>query len=227
VLFAGRWIHGSAGGGSTICILRYQEQCGWKDRIYQWTWDSVTFDGNVYAIGNELEMIGVYYNTAIFDELGVAPPTTYDEYVDIAEKAKAAGYIPIAFANKPGWPAFHTFSAYANNLAGKEGMDAVFASEKPWTDPEFVEAIKIPFVDQNQADYFIPSPNAVDYPEGNEIFYAGQAAMHLTGMWLLGDILANTDFEVGFFALPVREGRRCCTPGRMGSAVMISSATST
>ena len=206
-------------------LNEYQEQYGWKDRIYPWTWDSVSFDGNVYGIGNELEMIGVYYNNDLFTELGLTPPTTLEEYVQIADKCKAAGYIPIAFANKPGWPAFHTFSAYANNLAGKEGMDAVFASEKPWTDPEFVQSIQIPFVDQNQAGYFIPSPNAVDYQEGNELFYSGQTCMHLTGMWLLGDILANSEFEVGFFALPAPEGKETMPPGGMGSAVMASAAT--
>jgi raffinose/stachyose/melibiose transport system substrate-binding protein len=104
-------------------------------------------------------------------------------------------------------------------------MDAIFANEVPWTDDEIVQAIQMAFVDLNEAGYYIPSPNALDYGEGNQLFYTGQAAMHHTGMWLYGDILANSDFEVGFFALPAIGDMPALPPGGMGSAVMVSAAT--
>jgi raffinose/stachyose/melibiose transport system substrate-binding protein len=204
----------------------YSQHYGWGERIYPWTFESTSFDGKLYALGHELEFIGVYYNKAIFDELGVSEPTTYDEFLQIGEKAKEAGYIPLSFSNKPGWPAFHIFSAFANNLAGKEGMENVLFGDGSWTAPEFVQAIELPFVGLNQASFFPPSPNALDYEEGNNIFYSGQAAMHLTGTWLVSDMLDHAqDFEVGFFALPSIDGSVVLPPGGMGSAVMISAAT--
>ncbi len=212
--------------GLLLPLDEYADQYGWRDRIYAWTFESTTFDNKVYALGNELEMIGVYYNKSIFEELGVNVPTTYDEFLAICEKAKAAGYIPLAFANKPGWPAFHVFSSFSNNLAGKEKMDEMIFGDGKWTDPEFVRAIEMPFVELNTQGYFIPSPNAVDYQEGNQIFYAGQAAMHLTGMWLVGEMMTQPQgFEVGFFALPSIEGNPVLPPGGMGSGTMISAAT--
>jgi raffinose/stachyose/melibiose transport system substrate-binding protein len=203
----------------------YVEQYGWRDRIYPWTWDSVTFNEHVYAVGHELEMIGVYYNKDIFTELGLDVPTTYEEFLAACQTALDAGYIPLAFANPPGWPAYHMFSSFTNVLAGKEGMDSLLAGETPWTDDAVVQAIQMAFVDLNEAGYYIPSPNAVAYPDGNALFYTGQAAMHHTGMWLYGDIIANSDFEVGFFALPAIGDKEPLPPGGMGSAVMISSAT--
>lgn len=203
----------------------YVEQYGWRDRIYPWTWESATFNDHVYAIGHELEMIGVYYNKDIFAELGLEVPTTYDEFLAACEAAKGAGYIPLAFANQPGWPAYHMFSSFTNVLEGKEGMDALFAGERSWTDEAVVQAIQMAFVDLNEAGYFIPSPNAISYEEGNILFYTGQAAMHHTGMWLYGDIVANSEFEVGFFALPAIGDHPALPPGGMGSGVMISSAT--
>ena len=204
----------------------YNQQYGWDQRIYPWTFESTSFDGTLYALGHELEFIGVYYNKAILDELGVSDPKSYDEFLEIGEKAKEAGYIPLAFANKPGWPAFHVFSAFANNLAGKEGMEEVLFGDGSWTAPEFVQAIELPFVELNQAGFFPPSPNALEYDEGNSIFYSGQAAMLLTGTWLVSDILDNVqDFEVGFFALPSIDDSVVLPPGGMGSAVMISAAT--
>ena len=212
--------------GVLLPLDEYVEKYQWKDRMYPWTWEWVTFDDHIYGIGNELEMIGVYYNKSIFEELGVTPPSTYEEFIDICETAKAAGYIPISFANKQGWPAYHMFSMFANNLAGKDSMNAVLFGDGRWDDPFFVRAIQMPFVEMNQAGYFIPSPNSLEYNEGNEIFYSGQAAMHMTGMWLLTPMLENVqDFEPGFFAFPSIDGKPALPPGGMGSGLQISKAT--
>ncbi|MCC6803331.1 MAG: extracellular solute-binding protein [Anaerolineae bacterium] len=212
-------------GNLLLPLDEYVDQYHWRDRIYPWTWDSATFNDHVYAIGNELEMIGIYYNKDLFTELGIEIPKSYDELLNLCAVAQSAGYIPIAFADKAGWPAYHMFSSFANVLAGKEGMDAVFAGDAAWTDPPFVEAIQKAFVDMNQAGCYPPSPNALDYPEGNELFYSGQALMDHTGMWLYTDILANSDFEVGFFALPPIGDHPSLPPGGLGSGVMISAAT--
>jgi raffinose/stachyose/melibiose transport system substrate-binding protein len=203
----------------------YVDQYKWRDRIYPWTWESTTFNGHVYAIGHELEMIGVYYNKDIFAKVGWEVPTTYDEFLALCQKEKDAGYIPLAFANKEGWPAYHMFSSFTNVLEGKANMDELMAGKRPWTDEAVVQAIQMAFVDLNKDGYLIPSPNSLAYDEGNALFYNGQAAMHHTGMWLYDAIKANSDFEVGFFALPAIGDHPSLPPGGMGSGVMISSAT--
>jgi raffinose/stachyose/melibiose transport system substrate-binding protein len=212
--------------GVLLPVDKYVEQYGWRDRIYDWVWEQSTFDGQVYGIGHELEMIGVYYNKTIFEELGVTPPTTFEEFVAVCDKAKAAGYIPIAFANKPGWPAFHTFSMYANNILGKDALAEMIFGDASWDDPAIVRSIQVPFVDMNKAGYLIPSPNSLEYTEGNDLYYTGKAAMHMTGMWLLSDILSKSQgFETGFFAFPSIDGKVALPPGGMGSGVMISNTT--
>ena len=82
----------------------YADEFGWRERIFPWTFESVTFDDALYGLGNELEYIGVYYNTAIFEQLGLEEPETFDELVAIAEAVKAEGITPFAFTNQPGWP---------------------------------------------------------------------------------------------------------------------------
>ena len=39
-----------------------------------------------------------FYNADIFEEVGVEPPTTWDEFVAVCEKIAAAGYQPLAVA---------------------------------------------------------------------------------------------------------------------------------
>ncbi len=199
---------------------------GWNDRIFGWTKDRVTFDGKVYGIGNELEFIGVYYNKKIFAELGVSEPKTYEEFIQICDKAKAAGYTPIAFADGSKWPAYHQFSIMANNIAGQEKLNKVLFGDGSWDDPDFVKAIQHFFVDMNKAGYFLKDTTAIKYEDGNAVFYSGQAAMDMTGTWLISEMSSNAqDFEVGFFFFPSIEGKPVLPPGGIGSGYFVNAKT--
>lgn len=199
---------------------------GWNDRIFDWTKERVTFGGKAYGIGNELEFIGVYYNKNIFSELGVSEPKTFEEFIDICDKAKAAGYTPIAFADGPKWPAYHQFSIMANNIAGKEKLDQILYGDGSWNDPDIIEAVQTFFVDLNQAGYFLKDTTAISYEDGNAIFYSGQAAMDITGTWLLSEMSNNAkDFEVGFFFFPSIDGNPVMPPGGMGSGYFVNAKT--
>lgn len=49
-------------------------------------------DGQQVAVPYEYRTCALYYNQKILDEIGATAPTTYDEVVDVASKAAAAGY---------------------------------------------------------------------------------------------------------------------------------------
>ncbi len=199
---------------------------GWDSRIFSWVKEGVTFDGKAYGIGNEIDFIGVYYNKKIFSELGVSEPKTYEEFIQICDKAKAAGYTPIAFADGDKWPAYHQFSIMANNIAGKEKLDKVLYGDGTWDDPDFVKSIQLFFVDMNKAGYLLPDTTAIKYTDGNAFFYSGKAAMHMTGTWLISEITDNAkDFETGFFFFPSIEGKPVLPPGGLGSGYFVSSKT--
>lgn len=52
----------------------------------------------------DLVGVGVYYNKTIFDKVGIKPPATMEEFVDISNKLKAAGYnAPIGASSFNGW----------------------------------------------------------------------------------------------------------------------------
>ncbi|MGQ2914582.1 ABC transporter substrate-binding protein [Microbacterium aurantiacum] len=49
-------------------------------------------DGQQVAVPYEYRTCALYYNQEILDEIGETAPTTYDEVVEVASKAAAAGY---------------------------------------------------------------------------------------------------------------------------------------
>ncbi len=202
-------------------------QNGWNERLFPIAKQRTTFGGKAYGIGNQLEVVGVFYNKRIFQEQGLSEPKTHEELLQAAEKLKAAGVIPIAFANQNKWPAGHTFSVFAGNIAGRDKQAQAISGEIPWTDPEFVRAIQIPFVEMNQAGYFIPEVNAVTYDDWQTLFFAGQAAMSLTGTWQIADYSnqENMTDPVGFFFYPSIDGKPVAPPSGLGSGYFVSNKT--
>lgn len=197
---------------------------GALDAVYHWTKARTTFDGKVYGVGNQLEFVAVYYNADLFAELGLAVPTTYEEFLAVAEALKGAGVVPIAFGNQAGWPAFHNFSLFANNFVPKDRLEAMIAGAEPWTAPEVEAAVQAAFVDLQTAGYLNPSVNAVAYEDANSLFSTGLAGMTMTGSWMIRDFM-NTDFQSGLFFLPAPAGGTTLPPAGLGSGYFISSAT--
>lgn len=197
---------------------------GALDAVLPWTRERVTFDGVTYGIGNQLDAVAVYYNADLFEQNGIAVPTTYEEFLATCEALKGAGVVPIAFGNAAGWPAFHTFSAFANNMVPPDRLQAMIAGQESWDSPEVAAAIQAAFVDLQGQGCYNPSVNAVSYDDANALFMAGQAGMTLTGSWMINTFKDNP-FQTGFFFLPAPEGMTTMPPAGLGGGYFVSAAT--
>lgn len=203
------------------------EERGWNQSILDVAKERASFDGVAYGIGHELEVIGVFYNRRVFDELGLDVPETHEEMLELCETISAAGYYPIAFGNQNKVEAGHTYSTIAGNLIGREDLTAAVSGEADWNTPRFVSAIEIPFVQMVEAGCYNPDINAINYDDANLLFYSGQAAMMITGTWMIPDY-ADPDTmpdPSGFFFYPSIDGRPPAPPSGLGSAYWISSQT--
>ncbi|WP_071433660.1 ABC transporter substrate-binding protein [Angelakisella massiliensis] len=67
--------------------------------------DSVTVNGHIYgAPSNSMGAIsGLIYNEKMFEENGVAVPTTWDEFLTVCETFKSKGITPIMIPGKDAW----------------------------------------------------------------------------------------------------------------------------
>ena len=50
----------------------------------------ITFDGNIYAVAFMANAQHLFYRESIFNELGIAVPTTYEEVIAASEKIRAS-----------------------------------------------------------------------------------------------------------------------------------------
>src|SRR3712207_7838346 len=59
------------------------EENGWE--VYDFAKERVTYDGKVYGIPGEMETVGLYYNTQVFEDEGIEPPRTLEELREVSE----------------------------------------------------------------------------------------------------------------------------------------------
>ena len=77
----------------------------------------------------------VFYNKSVFAAKGYTVPTTWADFLTLAKKMKTDGIIPIAFADKDGWPALGTFDIINLRVNGYDYHIKLMKHQVPWTDP--------------------------------------------------------------------------------------------
>lgn len=154
----------------------------------------------VYGIPYATNANAVIYNKTKFEELGVTPPTTWDDFIAIADKAKAAGQPAFYLTLKDAWTAMIPWNSIAANAAPED-----FASKKNDGDASFqadyleVTDKMLTLLNYGQKDIFGKA-----YGDGNTAFAKGESVMYLQGNWAIPEIKkANPDINLGVFAMPV------------------------
>lgn len=183
------------------------------------TADGVTFgEGNLYGVSPTAEVVGVYYNKTIFEANGWVIPTTFAEFEALLGTIKAAGYTPISFGSLDGWNAIHEFSAVQHLLVPLEEINAfVYGVEGATINtPENQQAAAI-MQDWVQQGFFTEGFAGIGYDDSNKLFKAGEGGvMTITGSWLAGELIGETDQEFGFFLLPGAESQPRAAIGGVG-----------
>lgn len=168
-------------------------------------------DGKYYGIPLYTNGKLMGYNKALFDELGLEVPATFEDLLDTCGVIKEAGYEPIAFGNKDGWPGLHYLQQlFAYNVPA-DVMEADFDPETAtWDDPGYKKSLHefVELVDQctNTGD----GTNALLYSTARTAMLAGESAMYYSEILEFNAVLDEgnvvTAETFGMFPLPAPEG---------------------
>jgi raffinose/stachyose/melibiose transport system substrate-binding protein len=153
---------------------------------------------------------GFIYNADAFAELGLSVPVTRDEFFAVLDAIKADGsYIPMAMGTNDQWEA--ATMGY-NNIGpnywkGEEGRLALIAGSQKLTD----EAWVAPFAELARwRDYLGDGFEAQTYPDSQNLFTLGRAAIYPAGSWEIAGFNANASFAMGAFPPPVAAAGDTC-----------------
>ena len=153
---------------------------------------------------------GFIYNKDAFEQLGVTVPTTEAEFFAALEKIKAEGsYIPMAMGTKDLWEA--ATMGYQNigptYWKGEEGRKALIAGEQKLTDEGWVEPYRVL---AKWKDYLGDGFEAQTYPDSQNLFTLGRAAIYPAGSWEIGLFNTQAQFKMGAFPPPVKNAGDTC-----------------
>ncbi len=153
---------------------------------------------------------GFIYNKEAFEEVGVEVPTTEAEFFAVLDKIKEDGnYIPMAMGTNDQWEA--ATMGY-NNIGpnywkGEEGRLALLSGDQKLTD----EAWVAPYRQLAKwGAYLGDGYEAQTYPDSQNIFTLGRAAIYPTGSWEISGFNGLADFEMGAFYPPVQNAGDTC-----------------
>ena len=191
--------------------------------VYDFAKQRVTFDGKLVGVPSQLETLGLFYNKDIFAKQGVAAPKNLSELLAGMTKIRDAGVIPMAVNDKDGWQGGHLLSMSLSSEVGGPGMDKLINGDTPWNDPSVVKALQV-WQTMSDDKLLPPSPTAINYDNGNALFYSGKAAVNPTGSWLALDIERNAKFGVGYIPFP-SETSPGIFSGGLGSGSFISASS--
>ena len=170
-----------------------------------------TDDGSVtYCVPMASVIHGFIYNADAFKELGVSAPKTEAEFFAALEKIKTEGsYIPMAMGTNDQWEA--ATMGY-NNIGpnywkGEKGRLALIKGEQKLTD----EAWVAPYRQLAKwKEYLGDGFEAQTYPDSQNLFTLGRAAIYPAGSWEISGFNTQADFKMGAFLPPVQKAGDTC-----------------
>ena len=169
-----------------------------------------TVDGTTYGVCALGTTTGVVYNRAIFRQLGLSVPETYEEFLDICRTLKEHGMIPLGFGGKDLWH----FEYWLNHFLRADVLskDPDFLAQcstgkRSWNDPLITELLthlnelfRLGYVDESW-------PSTPDGALASHMA-EGQVAMVFSGPWLAsGALNIDPTLDLGWFYVPNTTGK--------------------
>ena len=182
------------------------------DGPLQGIWDpavftSATVDGKVRMVPHIADVTTVlWYNKALFSQIGAEPPTTMDDLIADCSRFTDAGLPAISLGNKDLWPAGNFFAAVAARVVGEDVYNSALSGESSFDDPAWVAAFD-EIKTMADAGCVNEGANGINDNEGAQLFFQGKAAIHPIGSWIVSWAIDEApDLDFDFVNIPAVSG---------------------
>jgi len=184
---------------------------GWGDTILPAALNLYGTGGKNYGVPWDIGAVVVFYNKALFNQVGVETPATWEDLLAAIPKFKDAGITPITVGEKDKWPGHFWWVYQAIRNGGKAAFDTAYSRKGSFADPPFVQA----GTDLKQLIDLQPFQEgflAQVFNDAEALLANGKAAMELMGQWsvnnqkTLAENKKGLGDDLGFFPFPTVTG---------------------
>jgi raffinose/stachyose/melibiose transport system substrate-binding protein len=197
----------------------------WTDKVFpvnqkQMLMGNPQGDKNYYIVPQESQVLVVWYNRKLFDQLGITVPKTYSDLKAAAKKLTDGGYIPMFQGAADGWQNENVFLMLANQFSPGI-VDKAQTGETPWTAPELISAMQAWKALFDDGIFQQGALGAHAYPTGAQLLAQGKVGMMALGSWWmqeskfpppLSEFVQNMDGFDFFYLPPVKDGNPASPP---------------
>lgn len=190
--------------GLLLELDRVAAQGNWKKLLFPTVWSLLNNHGHVVAAPLGIHRINnLYYNTVIFKRLGLTPPTSWDEFDQVATRLQQAGITPLAQSSET-WQVATLFETLALAESGPAYYRQLFVdvSPKAFADVRLLHILKR----LRKLRQFMPQPiTERPWTDMAHSLADGHTAMFIMGDWVKGEFNAwglNVDQQFGCTAVP-------------------------
>ncbi len=163
--------------------------------------DLVSYENEIYAIPFGYYQWGFYYTNALFQRLGLEPPTTWKELLAICETLKANQVYCFTIGAKDAWTVGGWFDYLNLRINGLEFHLDLMQGRLSFDQPK-VQKVFQTWKDLLDKGYFQPKMANRDWKEPLPFMYRERVGMMLTGNFVTTVIPEAQLRKFGFFRFP-------------------------
>ncbi|MFI7062291.1 extracellular solute-binding protein [Kribbella sp. NPDC050124] len=215
----------------------FGEQSALKDSIFPSAFGAATVGGKIYAMPVETTTpIVLFYDKRSFEKVGVEPPKSWGDIMDLVPKFNNAGIAPFSLGGQSRWTNMMWLEFLFDRIGGAEVFQNIFDGKpNSWSDPSALKALE-EMQNLIKANGFIKGFSSItaDSNADQALLFTGKAAMMLHGAWTYGNMKASggdfvTGGHLGYMNFPPVDGGKgdpSNTVGNPGQYLSISSKAS-
>ncbi|HAA86126.1 MAG TPA: sugar ABC transporter substrate-binding protein [Kosmotogaceae bacterium] len=162
-------------------------------------------DGKIYFLPQSWYWWGVYYNTEVFDELGLSVPVTWKQFLDVCQTLKDAGKIPITIGTRFLWTAAGWFDYLNMRVNGLDYHLKLTEGVIPYTD-EGVKRVFDYWGQLAEKGYFLDNHTSYNWQDAANFLFTGEAGMYLMGQFIKDVAPEAVKDNIDFFRFPIIDG---------------------
>jgi multiple sugar transport system substrate-binding protein len=160
-----------------------------------------TADGKQIFVPTNYYWWAVFYRKSAFQEWGVQPPTTWDEFIQVCKTIKSKGVAPLTMGTgSTPWMASGWFDYLDLRINGADFHRQLLAGQHSFDGPE-VKAVMDHY--RQLVEYIDPKGRSYSWQDAVTPLASKKAGMYLVGAFLTTAMPSDAVDDLDFFRVPV------------------------
>lgn len=179
-----------AGLGFLRDLSPMAEHLGWYSQMPPMVRATLSQNGALMAVPTGIHRVNwLWLNRKVFERNKLTPPTSWAQFVTVADQLKKRGITPLAIGNEP-WQLAVLFETVALGEGGKDFYRKAFLEQDSatLTGPDMVRVL----TRFQQLRAYVPQKYAgLKWHQATNLLESGGAAMQVMGDWVKGELSAG------------------------------------